>query len=84
MSDMYKITNSLRIDNVFVDGDTRSITLKNPKATIESSQIAELNSFMQTNNVLIGDKAAGTFGRIKQAVRIKTEDIIFDISGSDE
>lgn len=80
MADLVKNEKTLRIDTVFVDGDTRSITLKNPKATIQSSEIADLNAFMQANNILIGDKAQGTFGRIKAATTIDKQTIQLDIS----
>lgn len=80
MADLVKTEKTLRIDNVFVDGDTRSIVLKNPKATIQSSEIAELNAFMQANNILIGDKAQGTFGRIKTATAIEKQTILLDIT----
>lgn len=80
MADIVKTEKTLRIDNVFVDGDTRSIVLKNPKATIQSSEISELNAFMQANNILLGDKAQGTFGRIKTATTIEKQTILLDIT----
>lgn len=80
MPDIVKNEKTLRIDTVFVDGDTRSITLKNPKDTIQSSEIADLNAFMQANNILIGDKAQGTFGRIKSATIVDKQTIQLDIS----
>ena len=63
MSDTVKTSLELRLDNVFVDGDTRSITLKNPKGSVADSDIASLNAFMQTTNVIVGDKSGATFGR---------------------
>lgn len=73
MADAIKISNDLLIDNLFVDGDTRTITLKNPKYNIAESQITSLNDFMQANNIIIGDKAGGTFGRInKVTIRNRT------------
>lgn len=79
MADMIKTEKTLRIDNVFVDGDTRTITLKNP-TTITSAEITTLNSFMQTNNILIGDKDAGTFGRIKSATTINKQTVLLDLT----
>lgn len=80
MADLVKDELTLRIDNVFVDGDTRSITLKNPKDTIPTSQITELNAFMQTNNVLIGDKTQATFGKIKTVTKVEKYTTILDLS----
>lgn len=62
----------LKIDLMFVDGDTRIITLKNPKTNITTEQITELNTLMQTDNLLIGDKAGATFGKIKTVTRVTT------------
>lgn len=71
--DTTKITRNLLIENLFVDGDTRTITLTNPKSNIAESQITSLEAFMQANNIIIGDKAGGTFGKItKVTSRSKT------------
>lgn len=71
--DITKTTRNLLIENLFVDGDTRTITLTNPKSTITESQIESLEAFMQANNIIIGDKAGATFGKITKAtIREKT------------
>lgn len=72
MADVITNSKTLKIETVFVDGDTRTITLRNPKSDITESEITALNTFMQSNNVLIGDKAEGTFGKINE-VRIVNE-----------
>ena len=73
MADAIKISNDLLIENLFVDGDTRTITLKNPKYNIAESQITSLQSYMQANNIIIGDKAGATFGKItKVTMRERT------------
>lgn len=74
MADVLTSEKVLLIDNLFVDGDTRTITLKNPKENITQSEITELNTFCQNNNILIGDKEGGNFGRItKVTVRTTNE-----------
>lgn len=71
--DITKTTRNLLIENLFVDGDTRTITLTNPKSNITESQIESLEAFMQANNIIIGDKAGATFGKITKAtIREKT------------
>lgn len=72
MADISTNEATLKIENYFVDGDTRTITLKNPKSTITTSEIAELETFMRTNNIIQGDKMAGTFGKIEKVTRITT------------
>lgn len=69
MADSVTTSYSLVIDNIFVDGDTRAITLKNPKEEITSSEITALNAYMQTNNIIIGDKTGATFGKITKVTK---------------
>ena len=80
MADVVKTTSNLKIENYFVDGDTRTITLKNPKDTIEASAIADLNSFMQTTGIIIGDKTGATFGKIMKVTKIDKTQTDFDIN----
>ena len=80
MADVTKTSRSLVIENVFVDGDTRSVTLKNPRSDISESQITDLNSFLQETNILIGDKNSATFGRIKKVPRRNSTTTYLDIS----
>lgn len=70
MADVITQTSELKIENLFVDGDTRIFTLKNPKPTLTSNDIATLSAYMQSNNSLISDKWGGNFGRITTATRI--------------
>lgn len=62
----------LKIDSIFMDGDTRAISLKNPKSTITQSDIADLNNFMFEKNAIIGDKEGSSFAKITKATRITT------------
>lgn len=80
MADIVKQTETLKIDNLFVDGDTRVINIKNPKADISQEDITELQTFMQTNNIIIGDKYGGTFGRINKVTRVTDSRLYLDIS----
>ena len=80
MADVVKTSRSLIIENVFVDGDTRSVTLKNPRSDISESQITDLNSFLQETNILIGDKDSATFGRIRKVTRRNSTTTYLDIS----
>ena len=80
MADVVKTSRSLIIENAFVDGDTRSVTLKNPRSDISESQITDLNSFLQETNILIGDKDGATFGRIRKVTRRNSTTTYLDIS----
>lgn len=80
MADVQTNTQTLKIEGLFVDGDTRTITLKNPKSTITTSEILTLQTFMQANNVIIGDRYAGTFGRIESVTRVNEQRTAIDLS----
>lgn len=80
MADVIKTAYNLVIETVFVDGDTRTITIKNPRSNISQSDIADLNSYMQENNIIIGDKDGSTFGRIKKVTRRSSTTVYLDIS----
>lgn len=80
MADTIKTAYNLVIETVFVDGDTRTLTIKNPRSNIAQSDITDLNSYMQENNILIGDKDGSTFGRIKKVTRRSSTTTYLDIS----
>lgn len=69
MADIVTQDSTLVFDFMFVDGDTRTQKLKNPKATITQNEIAELNAYIQANNLVIGDKGGATFGKIAKVVK---------------
>lgn len=63
-------TDELKFENLFVDGDTRNFTLKNPRADITTADIETLNTYMQQKNIILGDKYGATFGRISHVTHI--------------
>lgn len=71
MADIVSQFTQAKIEYMFVDGDTRMQTLKNPDSTkLTQQNIAELNAFIQANNLLVGDQANSTFGKIKRVSTI--------------
>ena len=72
MAIVSKQTTILKIDNLFMDGDTRLITLKNPKSNITQAEITDLNSYMFAKNAIIGDKEGSSFAKINKATRVTT------------
>ena len=69
MADTQKRESVLNIECLFVDGDTRTITLRRPKSDISSNDIEELETFMQENSIIIGDRDGSDFRKIKRAVK---------------
>jgi len=79
MADKTKMESILNIECVFLDGDTRTITLKNPRDDISSSNIENLETFMQENNIIIGDRDSSDFRKIKKAVKRETTTTYLDL-----
>lgn len=85
MADTTTRSDELIIDNLFIDGDTRQIKLKNPKEEIEESEIAALNTQILnggTSTLLIGDRTGSLFRRINKVTRRKTTTTNLDLSDS--
>jgi len=80
MADIRTITNQLKIENYFVDGDTRTITLKNPRANITSEEIQTLNTWLQNTNAIVGDKMGATFGKITKVTTVAQTKIDLDLN----
>lgn len=79
MADIVKTASLLNIECVFLDGDTRTITMKNPRGNISSSDIENLETFMQTENIIIGDRDSSDFRKIKKAVKRETTTTYLDL-----
>ena len=80
MADVIKSTRILQLVGGFADQDTRTFTLDNPKANVTASEINALSSFMQANNILIGDKNGAAFSRINSAKLIEGSTVYLDLS----
>ena len=79
MADTIKTSNTLNIECVFFDGDTRTIVLGNPNSEISSSDIEELETFMQTENIILGDRDLSDFRKIRRAFKRKTTTRYLDL-----
>lgn len=67
MADKVVEKSTLSLEMEFSDGDTRTITVDNPKETIAASTINSLGNFAATNAIFIGDKAGAALSRFKTA-----------------
>lgn len=80
MADKITITNTLRVETIYTDADTRTFNLPNPKAGLSSADITALSDYLAENNLLIGDKTGAQFGRITKATKVSKETTLLDIS----
>jgi len=79
MADMVKTSTLLNIECVFNDGDTRTITLKNPRSNVSASDIETLENFMLENKIIIGDRDNFDFKKIRKAVKRYTTTTYLDL-----
>ena len=79
MADIVKTSTLLNIECVFLDGDTRTITLKNPKINVTESEISNLETFMDENKIIIGDRDSFDFKKIRKAVKRETTTRYLDL-----
>lgn len=79
MADTISYGKELKVETLFIDGDTRTLSVKNPKANISQSDITTLNAWMKTNNILVGDKYGGRFGKITQASTVDKTTVTLDL-----
>jgi len=61
MADTIKSAAELKIVSKYVDGDTRTITLDDPKDNLTDAQINGVSATFKTNNFLLGDKGGADF-----------------------
>lgn len=82
MADKTTESYELKFEFLFLDGDTRVLTLKNPKEEITTAQITALETLIKdepetpqdvSTPLLIGDKAGSDFRRIN----LVTKDTIY-------
>lgn len=66
--DIQTTKNTLQLVAEFIDGDTRTITLDNPRSSLTAADIDNLNPVMIAG--LVGDKAGAQFYRWKTAAKV--------------
>ena len=79
MADTRKETFALKIKLGFADGDTRNVSLDNPRNDLQASEIHELSNFIKNNNLLLGDKYGADSAGILTADVVESTKIILDI-----
>lgn len=80
MADKVTSTYKLNVTTNFNDGDTRTISIPNPKPQSElPTLLGNFQSLLQSTGALIGDKNEGTFTHLSDARVVTTTEIKFDI-----
>lgn len=76
MADTVKSSETLNLEAEFVDGDTRSITLDNPRASLTA---ADIDNVPYIAKCLVGDKTGSQFLRWKTAKIVHKDITDFDL-----
>ena len=79
MADVITTKNSLQVTLGYADGDTGSLVIDNPKASVAATDIDDLNDFILDNNILFSSSGSACTGIIK-AETIENEKTKIDIS----
>lgn len=79
MADKITQNSTLNLNAVFYDGDTRAISLDNPKANITAAQIKALAATTKTTQAIIGDKGSAAFVGFDAAEVLNKKTTQFDL-----
>ena len=79
MADTIKSANELKLEGYFADGDTRTITLSNPKANLTAADIKTVETTTKTTQPIIGDKGGAEFVRFKRARVIEQQKVYLEL-----
>lgn len=72
---------SLQMSAEFADGDTRTISVSDPSSAESlGAAVYSLQSFLQNNSVIIGDKAGATFTRFAYANKVTKRKTVLDLN----
>lgn len=85
MADSTYTDYSLQMLAEFADGDTRTLSMDNPNsASSLGAAVYSLQSFLQNNSIIIGDKTGAAFTQFRYANKVTKNKTVLDISERDE
>lgn len=81
MADKTTTTYTLQMMAEFADGDTRTINVVNPNTAIENlgARVYELQTFLQNNSIIIGDKNGAAFTQFRYANKVTKSQTELDL-----
>jgi len=78
MADVTRTERTVSVVAEFADGDDRTITLPNPRGDLTWADIEALNA--SASAVLVGDRAAANFYRMKEAFTRSVNTMYLDLT----
>lgn len=80
MADKIKVSSDIKFVANFNDGDTRTITMPNPKSVEQlPALLGALQTYLLSVHGLVGDKNEGAFTHISDARVVQTTEMTLDI-----
>lgn len=81
MADTVKGTSSMQLEFAFVDGDTRTVSIDDPKTSLNlGACAASIGAYVKEHNLLLGDKNAADSKGLKSARLVNQTTTKLDIS----
>lgn len=71
MADTIKTASEVKYNFNFFDGDTRLVTMDNPRSDLTASDVKQLGAWAKINNPIIGDKGGASCTGIGEAYTVK-------------
>ena len=81
MADTIKSSSELKIESGFVDSDTRTITLLNPRSDLTAADILAVETTVKNTQPIVGDKGGSQFARFNKARIIEKQVTYLDLRG---
>jgi len=80
MADTIKSSNELKMEFGFYDGDTRTVTLENPKPSLTANDIKAVATLAKNTQPIIGDKGGARVVGINSAKVFEKTDYNLDLN----
>lgn len=79
MADTIKSSSELKLESYYSDGDTRTLTVDNPKANITAADINAVATVAKNTQAILGDKGGADFVRFNSAKKTTATRIELDL-----
>ena len=79
MADKVTTVKELKLVAKFVDGDTRTLAVDNPKTNLTAAQINALGTVAKSSNPILGDKGGADFLEFDTAKIVEKETTNLDL-----
>ena len=79
MADTVKSSSELKLEEYYADGDTRTMTLTNPKTNLTAAEINSVGTLAAQTQPIVGDKGGADFVRFTRARIVDKTEVKLDL-----